>query len=350
VSDEDEVVRYAAGCACVGSRTISARQVVWVERTLRSNRRALGIAAGTVVVSLAIAVFTPWPEGAVGVALLHGIIGTIACIVRERGAPRWVAIAVALAALAAGILQTTAVVAAPELSAITVALLAALVAVGLGFAVSWSAQRVRLARRAAVVREDLREGSLLCFAHPSGRSRRALEVLPRSGLAVTVAGAPVPLVPIVVEEVARARPHALTAALPRELVPRGGDPTVQVRRRSLSAAERIELSRHVRRLRQRWWPAVAATVATLVIGGLALDRGGGLAVGAIGWGLLAAAAWTVQVRRWVAAHRMARDHDLRWVVTVRAREDAPPRLEILPHSRLVWTEGTEPAHWRFEAI
>ena len=68
--------------------------------------------------------------------------------------------------------------------------------------------------------------------------------------------------------------------------------------------------------------------------------------------LLGGAAAFHYVHRMRTASRLRADAELRWLVTVTDRdapEGAAPRLEMLPVSRLAWTEHARPAPWRLDA-
>ena len=63
-------------------------------------------------------------------------------------------------------------------------------------------------------------------------------------------------------DVAPAQPHALRVQLPEGVAP-AGPAKLDLKRRSLTPAEREELGRHIDRLRGRTWPVFAVTIATV---------------------------------------------------------------------------------------
>jgi hypothetical protein len=169
-----------------------------------------------------------------------------------------------------------------------------------------------------------------------------------------------------VAQVALARPHAFRTELPDGVVAETPDPNLRLQRRSLSPDERAEIDRHIRRLRARIWPAVAATIALAIATAWRLHAVGDLRSffvgevagsaaatlsGWLGWAALAGFAYIGYARRVVAARRLEWDRRLRWVVTVdevaSSSAGAPsPKLEVLPVSQLMWTENAAPAPWR----
>ncbi len=183
-----------------------------------------------------------------------------------------------------------------------------------------------------------------------------IEVLPRSELFVRGPGGLPPRLALApIRRLAPPRPFALRVPIPGA---RAQDPNLRVLRRSLSPEERSELSGQAGRLRRNLGPVLAAYTACAVQ--LAADafvwgRTGDdvwFSAGATFWYAVAAATSLVYVRRLRAAQRLDRDADHPWLVSIDSADAPPaeavPHMEVLPVSRLVWTEHGRPAAWRFQ--
>ena len=74
--------------------------------------------------------------------------------------------------------------------------------------------------------------------------------------------------------------------------------------------------------------------------------------GAMLWLLLAVLASAVYATRLRAARRLRQDAGFQWLVSVDEADprspDTVPRMEVLPVSRLLWTEDGRPAAWRMQ--
>ena len=72
--------------------------------------------------------------------------------------------------------------------------------------------------------------------------------------------------------------------------------------------------------------------------------------GALLWLLMAALATALYAGRLRAAGRLHQDAGFQWLVSVDDADpktpDCVPRMEVLPVSRLLWTEDGRPAAWR----
>ena len=185
--------------------------------------------------------------------------------------------------------------------------------------------------------------------------RHEIELLPHSGFVVQVDGRP-PRRPLLarVTSVAPTVPHAFRVALPPDLSAIAS-PTVQLERRSLTPAERDELGRRANAMRRPPWFVYVAAPAVLAAAAWQWNHAAAeqpwLGVAAIAVYLLGGAAAFHYVQRVRTASRLRSDADLRWLVTVTERdapEGAAPHLEMLPVSRLAWTEHARPAAWRLD--
>ncbi len=182
---------------------------------------------------------------------------------------------------------------------------------------------------------------------------QSIELLPTSRVVVRVNGRPVPLRHRVhVAELAPVLAHAMRSPLPRELVEIERDGGLDLARRGLSAAEHAELQRYGAAFRRRYWITIGVASALALAIGVTFSKlfaleglvffgplvvlmGLGAALGHLLWLRL--------------AHRVEHDCELRWVISVSEPGDEhgeAPRLEVLPVSQLVWTEGSRPASWR----
>jgi hypothetical protein len=387
VSDaEASTCRYAAGLPQRGTRRLTDGERVWVERRLRrlvliSSAAACGLVAvlaGAWVLAPHFPSLAVPLRGGLGLGLVAlGGGGLVACL-SARGWWRRLALAgtgMLLLALVGD--QWVPVLAQPPwlVAEILVgATVLGLSRLGLGLA-----HRVRMLRRMPRIRADLAAGVVARFeaATPRGplgdvlaRLRHAgrlerhtvmrLEVLPCSGVVMRLGGRRVERWETAhMVDVAPAQPHALRVELPREVAPVEPDPRVCLKRRSLTPQERAELQRHIARLRRRWWPVAALTVA--VVGLVAWDLHTTtphdalpLDGATLGWLAMLVLVYVGHVRRELAARKLEHDRRLRWVVTV--HQDAadprrdPPSLEVLPISQLAWTEQAAPAGWRLSRL
>lgn len=376
--------RYAAGLPSVGRVALPDEDRDWVRRRLRRLRLALALGGAATGLTLggAFALERLAPGiaarfgGPLGVWLATlGLAGAAAAL--AWGTRPW-KIGAGLGVLyLAGLAAVGALV--PELtgaaSPVTRAILAVLVAVGVGFVALGTARRIALLLRSGRVRRDLEEGEVERYAGeaegsmatelrrlarrgyvtPRGSEPVELDVLPRSGVVTRVSGRRCTTWHRVHRaEVALPQPHALRVGLPRGVAPSASSARLTLQRRSLSPDEQLELEHHVRRLRR--WP-IGAFVVTVAMTAAAAWQvlGGGverlLGPMMFGWYGLAVVTVAAYVRRMLAARRLDQDRRLRWVVTVgdgEGSEDAlsPPRLEVLPVSQLAWTENATPSRWR----
>jgi hypothetical protein len=197
------------------------------------------------------------------------------------------------------------------------------------------------------------------------RRLQCVEVLPNSSTILRVNGRAAPRhLRAPTSELAATQPHRFATSLPPELVEVINDGGLDLQRRSLSNAEMEELDSHAARFRRRfrWTMGVAggsavalgswfshALGATIDLGEFppALGEAVGWAAAALLLGLIAWMGYAVWLR---ITYRIEADKELSWVITVRDRDARahPPKFEILPTSRLVWTEGRRPAGWRFD--
>ena len=224
------------------------------------------------------------------------------------------------------------------------------------------AARVRFRRALATARDELAASNeVWVFGGPPAASplpseRPRIEVLPHSRLFVRGPSGPPRRFSIApVRRLAPSQAFALRVPIPGA---RAQDPQLRVHRRSLSPAERSEITGQVGRLRRHLRPVLAAYAACAVQLGIdALlwgHRGHALwfSAGATFWYAMAAAASLVYVGRLRAAGRLAQDAGHPWMVTIDDADadvaERAPHMEVLPVSRLVWTERGRPAAWRLQ--
>lgn len=388
MSDAEATCRYAAGLPHQGTRSLTDHDRAWVERRLRRLVRDVGSAALGVAVVMAgawgLAPHVPWLavplRGGLGLGLVMlGGVGLLACLGTRGWWRRLAGLGGAMLVLAlVGDRWVPALAQPPWLVAEVVvgAIVLGLSRLGLGLAL-----RIRMLQRVPRIRADLAAGVVERFEAPVARDgledvlarlRDAgyldparhgavrLEVLPRSGVVMRLDGRRVERWETAhVVDVAPAQPHALRVELPRGVAPAEPDPRMCLKRRSLTPQERAELQRHIARLRRRWWPVVAFTLA--VVGLVAWDlrtatpeRTLPLDGTTLGWLAMLVLVYVGHVRRELAARKLEHDQRLRWVVTV--HQDAadpgrdPPSLEVLPISQLAWTERAAPAGWRLSRL
>lgn len=220
-------------------------------------------------------------------------------------------------------------------------------------------------RRWRHLRQDLAQGEVECFGEVGAAAEetpgaRTLEVLPRSQALLSANGKPI--LRWLAAPVAEATPPPaapLRLAVSKTLADRL-DSSVVVERRRLSAAELEELARHILRLQAPSGTLVLLIALTVL--GLALS----LAAGETFRGLLprdlayaALVSLALGLNIWVylrarrLARRLARDRQDEWV-WILAKEAAAgtataveaPTVELLPASRVVWTENGQPGGWR----
>lgn len=370
-------LRYGGGLPKVGTRALADTDV---ERVRRALRRAKTWLSGTVVVLTASALLATS-----GVVPLHPVVvfasgvAIVSSIVAVALGSTAVRVGVAAGIVAQGVVLWMASV-MPEarpphpllvgaLQAGTVVLSARLVLLRLHGA--WSLYR----RRAAVAEDlhardvdrcagrlrELAEARTFQILQRRGEiveagPRHEIELLPRSGFVLQVDGRPLsrPLLARVTS-VAPTVPHAFRVALPSDLSAIAS-PTVQLERRSLTPAEREELERRATGMRRPPWSLYVALPAVLAAGGWQWEHASAdvpwLGLAAIAVYLLGGAAAFHYVQRLRTASRLRSDAELRWLVTVTERdapEGAAPHLEMLPVSRLAWTEHARPASWRLDA-
>lgn len=363
--------RYGAGLPKVGTRALEDAERKSVHRALRNAKVWLVGASLGVALSLAVArlVADPWVGFGMSIAALAAVV---ALVLGKTG----VRVAVVLGLLAQGVVVFMAaqmpearpphplLVTALELGTVAVAL--AFAAVRIQGAVALLGRRRELAddlQEAAVDRcagrlRDLADARTFRILRRRGDVRETgtgheIELLPRSGFVLRVDGRP-PSHPLLAPttSVAPAAPHALRVALPADLSAIAS-PTVELQRRSLTPAEREEVLRHAASLRRPPWHIFLTVPAWVAAGSWqwqhALGEQPWLGLLTLTASLIAGASGLHVVQRHRTATRLRADERLRWLVTVTERdapEGSPPHLEMLPVSRLAWTEHAEPAPWR----
>ncbi|MCR9165798.1 MAG: hypothetical protein ACE37F_32355 [Nannocystaceae bacterium] len=368
-------VRYGGGLPKIDARALDDEELLEVRRALRRARGWLGGAA-LILAAAGAASVADVPLHPVQVFI--ACIAIAACVVAVAIGSLAVrtGVAAALAAQAVVVWMASVmpearpphpwIIAALQLG--TVAVSARLVLLRLRDA--WAMER----RRSAVL-HDLRErnvdrcaGRLRALAQTrtfgdlqrrgeiaAPQTRHEIELLPRSGFILRVDGRPLsrPLL-APVTSVAPAVPHALRVALPADLRAIAS-PTVQLERRSLTPAEREELAARATSMRRPPWSIYVAVPAVMLTASWQWEHTGAqdswLGLAAIAAYLFGGAAALHCIQRLRNASRLHDDADLRWLVTVTER-DAPqgtaPHLEMLPVSRLAWTEHARPATWRLD--
>jgi hypothetical protein len=184
---------------------------------------------------------------------------------------------------------------------------------------------------------------------PDPRRTQRIEVSPGAGVVVRVNGRWVQRsLRAHVARVASPRPHGYATTLPnaRAWVK---DPGVELLRRSLSPAELAELSQYRKRFQRRFWWSIglAGPLTVCLVAWLTLELSGppllaalvsSAALSLVGW-----ASYQLWLR---VTRRLEDDCELRWVITMRQASEDGSQLEVLPCSRLVWTERHRPAAWR----
>jgi hypothetical protein len=390
VSDAEPVpCRYAAGLPLHGARRLADHDRGWIERRLRRLALDVGLAglgiATLMTSALVIAPYLPrlaMPlRGGLGLGLVAlGAVGVLGCLVRRGWWRRLALVGVGTLMIALlGELGLWLPAFVPPRWLVAEMLVGTTV-LGLSHLAMGLAHRVRLLRRAPRIRADLAAGMVERFEAPAAprgpledvlarlrdagyvdrHTRLRLDVLPRSGVVVRAGGRRVERWETAhLVDVAPAQPHALRVELPRGVAPAEPDPRMCLKRRSLTSQERAELQRHIARLRRRWWPVAALTVAVVSLvawdlhtstphDALPLDGA------TLGWLAMLVLVYVGHVRRELAARKLEHDRRLRWVVTV--HQDAadpgrdPPSLEVLPISQLAWTERAAPAGWRLSRL
>ncbi|RMG97870.1 MAG: hypothetical protein D6705_07700 [Deltaproteobacteria bacterium] len=226
-------------------------------------------------------------------------------------------------------------------------------------------RRIRLARALRTAEAELaRDGEVWIFGGPPegdgpvvpaplGTDGPRVEVLPEAELFVRGPSGMVPRLSLApIRRLAPARLFALRVPIPGA---RAEDPNLRVHRRSLSPAERSELSGQAERLRRRLGPVLSSYLACglqILADAFVWGRSGEelwFSAGTTFWYAVAAATSIAYVGRIRAAHRLERDAGHPWVVTIENADTAMgdvPHMEVLPVSRLLWTERGRPAAWR----
>ena len=382
--------RYAAGLPRVGSRNLAEHERRSIRRRLRRLELetigwlALLCTAGATALRLSPALeldLAAMLGGPIGIVLAAtGGVGLVTSLFAARRAWRLAGALGVLGLLGASALELATPSSLPGI--VTWFVVFALVVLGNGHVCVAGWQHVRVLARRRSVAADLGDGCVEQFAgvlptavdetlrhladrgdlRLGGTDPHRLELLPRSGLVLRVDGRPLDrLVAAYTAEIAPTQPHAFRARLPAGLVTEtsGSAPEVDLRRRSLTPAERAEITAHIHRLRRGVLPVVAVTIAVVVVTAFQLYKGlrwDALTEGtSLAWYALAAIAWGGYVRRILAARRLEHDRQLRWVVTVHdtattPSDPLPPKLEVLPISQLAWTENAAPAVWRVSKI
>jgi hypothetical protein len=369
--------RYAASLPWVARRALGSderpalRRKLWLfarRAVVRTAVLAVAVGSTALVIDARVPTLAQPLGGSFGLVLaLLGLVGVLAWAIAARSLLVRAGLVLAAIGTCAGTLLAPDALATPWLR--TPWALVVLIGCGALALAAW--QRGRMLLRMPKILADLRAGDLDVFEGPGVPGNHALrhvlgqvppcrnvrlEVLPRAQLVVGVDHAWTAAWQLAhVAEIAAARPHAYRTALPAGVVPAVPDARIELRRRSLSPDERAEISDHVRRLRRAAWPALAATLAVVVVLGVRMsmtaDWHNLVDAVALGWYTLAAIAYVGYARRIAAARKLESDRDLRWVVTVEDPQRAPersdvPRLEVLPVSHLAWTENASPAAWR----
>jgi len=363
--------RYGAGLPKVGTRALEDDEH---SRVRRACRRAtvwlVGASVGVALsVSVALMLPDPWIAFGMSVAALASLTALVLGGVGVR-------VGVLLGFLAQGGVSFMAAEmpeARPPHPLLVTALELGTVAVAFGFVIARVHGALALLRRRAELADDLRGGVVDRCA---GRlrdlgdartfrillrrgdvldagPRHEIELLPRSGFVLRVDGHS-PSRPLLapIASIAPGAPHALRVALPPDLSAIGS-PTVELQRRGLTLAEREELLRHATTLRRPPWHLFISMPACLAVVSWqwqhALSERPWLGLMTIAVYLAAGASGLHFAQRRRTATRLRADESLRWLVTVTER-DAPeggvPHLEMLPVSRLAWTEHAQPAPWR----
>jgi len=359
------------------------------ERIVKVRRRAWWTASAALVVLAASAVGAVYvPESAspadfvllVGAtwALELGLLGVAACLLAGRRLWRLVAVIGLLLLVAAAGLQAMFPAVSAYVDEVTSSVGVAMLVLGNVYTLALAGDHARLLQGTGVLREDaqvgyvdrfegaldsdlddpavqrlVHRGYLMRGQHTAQR----LEILPMSSVVVRANGRRVGhWARVHVADIAPPRPFAMRVELPRELVRVENDPSVSLKRRSLTSAERGELARHIDTLRRRYWPPIVVTVAVAALVGVRLWAEGPdtdlFETGSLLWYGLALLTYLAYLRRLRAARRLHWDRELRWVVTVHdratlaSREGVAPKLEMLPISQLAWTENARPAAWR----
>lgn len=384
VSDVAE--RYCAGLPSIGRRELSVferrnihRALRWLvfELALLLVLVAGGVAVGTLA-NTAIEHELVAQSGRVGLAaLLTGFVGAFGYLLLGRHRLKWLAAGGLVYLLAVAGLAAV----APQLRLphpiLTWGIAIVTAALGLVFVGSRYLRCARLLLRWRRIAQDLTHGEVERFEGTIQRTAidRALtrlvapesfepnadhhrfDALPRSGLLVCINGRRVAQLHLAyLTHVAPSAPHAFRTALPSGLAPVNPG-SVSLQRRSLTAAERTELDRHIEQLRGRISTPLLATAAALATVVWRLHVSESSTAGMLDWICVAgyalcAVAYVAYFRRVRAANKLECDRDLRWVVTVQDQPGAstaeirPPKLEVLPISQLAWTENATPASWR----
>ena len=364
--------RYGAGLPRVGTRALVPHEVVAVRKAQRGAWAWLLACAAGLMLAAALGLLLPQPYGVV--ASLAGL----ATVVTLALAPLSVRLALLGALLVQGaflFVSTTMPESRPPHPWLVGTARLATVAVSTGFIANRLVAALALVRRRGALALDLDDATVERCA---GRLRalsdvrafrvlrrrgevvdagqtHEIDVLPRSGFVLRVDGR-VPSRPVLASTVSVAPtvPHAMRVALPPDLSAIASS-TVELQRRSLTPAELDELRRHATAMRRPpayvfgLFPLALAT-ALLQWFGLVPTSGGALMIAAAVY-LTAGAAGLHTVQRLRTAARLRADENLRWLVTVTERDapsGAPPHLEMLPVSRLAWTDGAAPSPWRVD--
>ncbi len=372
--------RWCAGLPHAGERALSDGELSWLGRRLERTRRRLvlglaGLVLTTAALPLAFAWRLPWGEALVLAALTWlgaaGLVGAGFALMGRSRVRRLLAAAGLLFMLAHVALESAAHHLMgrslhPAVDDLTASVRAAILLLGLVELATRLRSGWRLLGALRQARHDVEAGRVEVFAPvaPGGavgatvpsRPRR-VEVLPRSGLVLRAGGSLIhhwSLAPIAA--LAPARLHAMRVPIPGA---RARDPNLRIQRRSLSPDERTELRAQARRLRRHFgpvltiWIAAAGYVAARAyLDGHAPSAQDVLRPGALLWLLIAALATAIYANRLRAAKRLHQDAGFQWLVSVDEADpktpDSVPRMEVLPVSRLLWTEDGRPAAWRMQ--
>ena len=361
--------RYGAGLPRIGDRPLDEADLARVRQHLRAATAWLGLGFGCSLTAALGFVLDPGSAWLLPIAL-----ASLAVAVHGSTRMRIVMVVGWLAQAAFALVATVRPEARPAHPLLVLAVQVATSAVAIGFLAARVHDGVRLLSRRRALRHDLRDGvAQRCEGalHGTGLprvfrtlqrrgefddlgQRHGIEILERSGLVLRADGH-VPRRPVFapLHLVAPSVPHALRVALPDDLATIAS-PSTELRRRSLTEAERSELERHAHAMRRIPWQALAVLPSAGLAAWQFFDGSwtSWQSLAAVVVHALAGASLLHTVQRFRAGGRLRADRTLRWVVTVAdhdALSGSAARLEMLPISRMAWTEHGHPASWRLDS-
>lgn len=212
-------------------------------------------------------------------------------------------------------------------------------------------------RRRDGLLKDLKTGEIWIFARPEGQTGgpfRRLEILPASQATWLVDGErPRKWTAAETSEVANTPEYAATAAQWVEPADPGDEASPRFNHREMSGAEREEISRHLHRLRWSSVPVAALMTlyAALRIIGAAVTQTVPAPTFLIWLMATVFVDWNLY-KRWLVGSRLTRDLGAGRIVIARmpmkdeGQGELSAPVEVLPQSRLVWTDSGQPAAWR----